>query len=508
MGKVVRDQGGVQVEVYALGGACLTKRVHVALPDSVQKFSQLIKIYRFFSTSRDGLADLRLPGPVQRTAARALFAGAILASGLVAVAPSAHAAGEETEFQAAFEALQGAPTNPKNIWRYVRAAKAVGDYESAIGVLEPILLIDADQQVIRSEVGLLYYMLGSYSTARRHLSAALESGELSEKRAKIVRRALNASRDRDLRNRLRAQVTAGARYQSNPTAAPATDTVTLGGTDLVLTDEIAADGDGNVFVSGWMKHAFDFDMQNELALETWGSFYATRQFDATQTNVATASLEPGLSVRPLRHSARWLKVRPHLYGNVLAIEDDLYALSYGGGINTLMTFENGIGAEATYQYRQRDFKDSDERLQADERDGHEHHYRVRLSLPLPARFALDLKPYAIRTDADEAHLDSWSYTASGSLIKHYQPPFDMGHTYWRAWVRLDRVFRNFDDPDAAVSAVEARKDRRWIVSAGNVSNIAQNLDLNLQYSFNEQTSNFQQYEYINHAGTVSLSYTF
>lgn len=412
------------------------------------------------------------------------------------------------EFQDSFQALQRDPANPKVIWRFVRAAKVIGDYEAAIGVLEPILLIDADQQIIRSEIGLLYYKLGSYAAAEEHLSKALSSGKLSKKRARIVERVLGEVEDQNDRNRFVAAVTLGTRYQSNPTAASNDTLATFAGEDLALDDQIVRDDDGNVFLSGWFQHKYDFDLQNEASFDTRGALYATRQFEAHETNLLTATLEPGFSFKPFRHSARWLSVRPHILGNVLWLEDNLYSTSYGAGANLSFAYANNIHADITYQYRRRDYSNSSERPDAEDRNGHEDHYRARLILPLPESFAIRLKLNAIETDAKADRLDSWSYTLSGKLMKNYRAPMGLGDTNWHAWIRLDRMFRDFDGLDPTLSLSERRKDRRWIFAAGNTANIVENLDLNLEYATYDQSSNFKQYEYINHTGTISFSYSF
>ncbi len=433
------------------------------------------------------------------------FATNVYAQGPSYVPPRAD---PQTEFRVSFEALQQNPTDTSAIWRFVAAATEIGDYEAAIGVLEPLLLVDSSQQVIRSEVGLLYYLLGSYAAAEPHLRQALDSGKLSPKRESLVRRALSTTQKRNRRNSLTGSVTLGARHQSNPTAFPESDSATVGGTDIALADEFVRDSDTNAFASGWLHHKFDLDWQNEAAFDTRIYAYATRQFEATETNVLTATIEPGFSFRPLRKTAHWLELRPHLVGNALSIEDQLYALTYGVGADLGADFESGIKVNVRYQFRERDFRSSAERPLADDLDGNEHHYKLSIGAPLPSNFTIVAKGYVIATNADAERRDNINYLISGALYKDYKAPLGIGSTNWRAWIRLDREYRNFDNVDPVISTTIKREDRRWIVSAGNTANIFEQIDLNIEYTYYDQSSAFRQYEYSNHTGTLSLSYLF
>lgn len=408
-------------------------------------------------------------------------------------------------YRAAYQDLMENPADRGTIWRFVRAAKAVQNYEAAIGVLEPVLLIDADQPLVRSELGLLYYRLASYDAAREHLKASLAGGRLTENRETLVRSVLARAEKKTQDNRFRGALTFGGRFQSNPSAEPDGGITTVNGNEVILNAVFDREDDGNVFLSAWAIHEYDLGLQNEFSLDTRGGFYATRQFSADETNVVTGTLEPGFSFRPFRRSAPWFKVRPHAVGNLLTIADHMVALSFGGGIDLRAEFKDGVRAWAKYQFRQRDFFADSLRPTLEARDGYENHFRLGLKYPVYRWLNVRVKTGAIQTEADAARHNNWNYSVAGDISIHYPPPVNIGDANWRAWVRVDQEFTDFSSVDPALSTTEERLDKQFTFGIGNSANVYRNVDLNLEYSLQDQTSNFDQFEFTNHSGIASVT---
>ena len=420
-------------------------------------------------------------------------------------------ASHQAEYESAYQAVYEDPENFTHAWRFVIAAKRLGTfdaYETAIGVLEPILLVDQDQQLIRSEVGLLYYRLGAYAAAKAHLQEALASGQLSAEREAVVKTALSRSRRETQQNRIRGAVTAGIRYQSNPSFVSDSDTITFQDTQLQVAGLPQPEGDANFFLSSWFRHQYDLDLQNEATIDTKASLYFTQQFDQTEQDILSFAAEPGFAFKPLRRQAPWLKLRPHIYGNVLTVGDELYALSYGGGIDVISDLTDRVRTEMTYQRRQRDFRATTDRPFAELLDGAENHYQVKAVILLPRRFSLNVRGLGIQSMTERRFKDNWLWAVAGQLNYRYEPPIGWGDSQWRAWLRVVGEFRGFDAPDPMLSATEERNDQRVTVAVGNSANIYRSLDLNFEYLVQNQESDFNQFDFINHSGLVSLTYRY
>ncbi len=445
--------------------------------------------------------------------ARVMAAAAVAVSWML-LTVAAHATAEaslQAEYESAYQAVYEDPENYTHAWRFVIAAKKLGTfdaYETAIGVLEPILLVDEDQQLIRSEVGLLYFRLGAYAAAKAHLQEALDSGKLSAEREAVVKTALSRARRETQQNRFRGAVTAGIRYQSNPSFVSDSDTITFQDTQLQVAGLPQPEGDANFFLSSWFRHQYDLDLQNEATIDTKASLYFTQQFDLTENDILSFAAEPGFSFKPLRRQAPWLWLRPHIYGNVLTVGDDLYALTYGGGIDVIGELTDRIRTEVTYQRRQRDFRATADRPFAELLDGAENHYQIKTVILLPKRFSLNLRGLGIQSMTERAFKDNWLWAVAGQLNYRYAPPVGWGDSQWRAWLRVVGEFRGFDAPNPSLSATEERNDQRVTVAVGNSANIYRSLDLNFEYLVQNQESDFTQFEFINHSGLVSLTYRY
>jgi len=75
----------------------------------------------------------------------------------------------------AFQAMLADPQNLDKTFAFAELAGRKGDFEGAISALERMLFVDPDLPRVKMELGVLYYRLGSYETARAYLQGALES---------------------------------------------------------------------------------------------------------------------------------------------------------------------------------------------------------------------------------------------------------------------------------------------------------------------------------------------
>jgi len=70
-----------------------------------------------------------------------------------------------------FSALIDDPTNMDNLFQYANLSILLGDLEAAVGVFEQMLIYDDELPRIRLELGVLYYRLGAYTTAKVYLDS-------------------------------------------------------------------------------------------------------------------------------------------------------------------------------------------------------------------------------------------------------------------------------------------------------------------------------------------------
>ncbi len=73
------------------------------------------------------------------------------------------------EFQEAFEVMYAHPGDVDVSMKYSALAVELGDYEAAVSPLERILMMNPNLPEIRLEVGVLYFLMNSFDTAKMHL---------------------------------------------------------------------------------------------------------------------------------------------------------------------------------------------------------------------------------------------------------------------------------------------------------------------------------------------------
>lgn len=78
-------------------------------------------------------------------------------------------------YDAALRQTQQTPSDARALAAFAAIAVEIGDLEGAISALERLLLIAGDLPDVKLELGVLYFRLGSFETARVYLRSALAS---------------------------------------------------------------------------------------------------------------------------------------------------------------------------------------------------------------------------------------------------------------------------------------------------------------------------------------------
>lgn len=106
----------------------------------------------------------------KQTLATALISGALMSSAY-ALSPE----NKEHAFDLAYEQLIANPSDLDLTVTYAELAVELGDYEAAIAPLERLLVHNPDVPKVKLELGILYYLLGSYDAAKTYLTDAKAS---------------------------------------------------------------------------------------------------------------------------------------------------------------------------------------------------------------------------------------------------------------------------------------------------------------------------------------------
>ena len=140
----------------------------------------------------------------------------------------------QIERQKVFDSIIEDPTNLDNLFNYANLSILVGDLEAAIGVFEQMLIYKPDLPRIKLELGVLYFRLGAYASAKRYLDDVENYNPPQEVKEK-VEIFLDQIENETRLFKTQSVVSIGMGMSSNANAGLDTDVVTIVG-DLGVID--------------------------------------------------------------------------------------------------------------------------------------------------------------------------------------------------------------------------------------------------------------------------------
>eukprot|EP01032_Pedospumella_encystans_P000934 gene934-1080_t len=216
---------------------------------------------------------------------------------------------------------------------------------------------------LQLELGVLYYRLGAYETARQYFDGAKAAGDVPPEVSAKVDQYLAAIDQRGAPSQLSGMVRTGLRYQSNANAGPSNSTVTLNGLSYTLDDLSVAGEDFNAFINGSLRYRYDTDIQG-LSLDAGISGYAAgyRDRDTLNTGALEAYAGPVFDLGRFGLDDRTLSVLVTTSG--VLIEGDRYLASAGISANFDWQITPVDSLSASVQYRYEDYSNTKSRQTA------------------------------------------------------------------------------------------------------------------------------------------------
>lgn len=404
--------------------------------------------------------------------------------------------------QALYAQMLDNPANLDVAFEYAAVSTRLGDFEAAITALERMLLFAPSLPRVQLELGVLYYRLESYGTARHYLEQAVSGDDVPLEVRERVEVYLREIDQRQSPHQWSGGVFAGIRYQTNANAAPESRDIVIGGLPFQLRDQDTEQEDFNVFLSANMRYAYDLGRQGDKLvadISAYGSRYRDQDF------VDTAILQ--VTVGPLfdfkKYGYEGGSVRPYALANSVRLGREPYFATLGGGITAILPVDARNVTNIRAEYQTRDYRDTANRPTASNRDG----WRASLDGGVQHRFtrrtAAALKLGVAREGAREAFESRWEYGAGLSLTTHA----DVWGSAWR--IRADAAYRivRHDEPDIAIST-ESQRDNELLAQLGLSIPLNRRTAVVLQGGYRRVNSNYDIAEHDNSFGLVGVAVRF
>ena len=150
----------------------------------------------------------------------------------------------QIEREKVFDSIIDDPTNLENLFNYANLSILVGDLEAAIGVFEQMLIYKPDLPRIKLELGVLYFRLGAFASAKRYLDDVENYDPPKEVKEK-VEVFLDQIENETKLFKTQSVVSFGMGMSGNANAGLDTDVVTivgdLGAIDLQISNKPRSD---------------------------------------------------------------------------------------------------------------------------------------------------------------------------------------------------------------------------------------------------------------------------
>ncbi len=395
------------------------------------------------------------------------------------------------------------PSNLDIAFEYAALSAQAGDLEGAISTLERMLIFAPGLPRLQLELGVLYFRLGAYETARAYFDGALGAPDVPDEVRQKVEPYLAAIDKQTAPSTFSGAVIAGARWQSNANAAPETRTVTLNGLDFLLSDSARGEPDYNGYVTANLLYSLDLQNQGdrlEARLLAYGALYA--EHDEIDTGLAELTVGPRFDLKRYGIDDAWLGIYGIGSGVFLGDAPYLAAGGVGSAFTKLLSPSSRFATRG--EYRREFFQDSGLRPHASDRSGDRFIGSAEIDHDLSSRFSIFAALEGERRFADHSYLSSWEVGASAGGTWDIGTAFSGEDGPWTLGISAGYLHREFDDPDPAIDMLHSEWDRETFVQGTLTIPVKSGWSLFTQAGDRFVDSNYDTRAFENRFGSVAL----
>jgi hypothetical protein len=299
----------------------------------------------------------------------------------------------------------------------------------------------------------------------------------------------------------------GMRYQTNANAGTNQNLISLGGQPTATPPGTKAEPDWDVFALAHAEHVYDFRTGSNVAIESTGDVYVSRQFDETSFSLSFAEITSGVRFDPTPEVPE-LSLRPHVVAGVSSLGNRIYGSWIGPGIDARWRASGNLNAYGVYQLRKTYYEDVDVVPFGSQQSGDDNLLRAGLTYVF-ADGSVALGEAVGRFVVAERSF--YSYSLAGVRAR-YGMALGFGEGIsgysWSLLTGADIYWRWFDSPDPNVDPTVTRDDFEWRLTASLSVPIAENWEVVPQLDYTRINSNLNNFDYDNLAAWLGLRWRF
>lgn len=413
----------------------------------------------------------------------------------------------EAERQQLFQVMLREPANLDVAFRYALLSSRLGDYEGAISTLERMLIFAPGLSRLQLELGVLYYRLGSFETARNYLNAALSGPDVPTEVDERARAYLDEIDERTQIYRFYGNLFSGLRWQSNANSGPASRGITVNGLTFLLDEEATGNSDWSVVNTLWLHGDVDLENQGDR-FETDLVVYSARYFDQTEVDLEVVTLNSGFSFNMARFDVEDTRSGIYAIYDWAQLDDSYYFSAVGAGLKLVSHALERKDLTLKGEYRHRQYNDTPRLPTNSLRDGDEGQgiatfgYRVRPDLYT----TVEVRVRRQSTDADL--YANWEWGGSWGAVYQFRNPFAWDDQVWTLQGGTGLLFRHYDAPDPVIDPTESERDFIYWGRMALVVPVRGDLSVVPQIEYRNHDSNYDIRSFDNFTAMVGMNWSF
>ena len=416
-----------------------------------------------------------------------------------------------------FKAMLQRPDDLDVAFEYAALSAKVGDLEAAISTLERMLIFAPGLPRLQLELGVLYYRLSAFETARSYFQSAISAPDVPpEVRARVEQYLAGIDEAIDPA-RFSGQVRAGIRYQTNANRAT-TDPTFSGGS---LNAPSLGSPDGNVYATGVFHMSYALPSQGD-SIEADLVTYVSKQFDREDLDVALAEVTIGPAFDMGRFSIDNASLGIYGIGSGVVLGGDFYSAAIGAGARFVIRPTPATSFSAALEYRHKDYHDSATSPAASLRDGDELRAVGSATYILSSNLALVGSAFVQRGWASpvlvnapafgiRGYWDFYSYIESGFSVGprfSFASPISSEMPAWIGSISAGALFREYDERDPIWNIPAAEHDTEAFIGAGLTVPLKSDVALIADMEYRNVDSNYPVRNYDNFSISFSVAKSF
>lgn len=434
------------------------------------------------------------------------FFTVLLLSALASIARAADA--DQTALEARrdrlFQQMLAHPADLDVTFAYADASAKLGDNEAAISALERMLLFNPDLPRVDLELGALYFRMGSFDVAQTYFDKAAAGNPPPEVKQRIDQyRALIAQQLSP--TRLTGTLFFGAQYQSDANVAPGSSTIASPIGPILLNNEFVKMSDWDIFVSGSLLYTYDLGNQDHDTIEATANGVLNHYMKVGRLDLdfGEVTLGPRFRFPELPDTiAQAVSVKPYGIFNEVGLGENQYFRTFGAGLEATGTVWNDISLKGVFEYRDKTFTNAPNRPASTGLTGNDKLVSLSLTRPVTANSALSLEFDYVDQQTEFTFYSNQTYAASAAYHIRYDGPAGLLHFPMETTFYGSRLWSIYDSPDPCCNtsstlffSPSSRDDRRWRFGITQGVQVADNIELIVQFQRDIVSSNLSLYGY-------------